>query len=215
MDRAESPRARAVRTPQQARSRRTRDAVLQAAVECFENHGWDGTTTAMIAEEAGVAVGTLYGYFKDKRDIVLELLEGTIVELQEHLIRSLQFEARQDRDPREVLRQLIDDIFHAHTLSPGMQRIVWERFFKDDAFRDAQNTLRERVMAAIVAFLEPLREQGLLHDIDLEAAAFVIHSSVQWTASQAHQGDCPIDDIDTVASHCADMLARFLIVDPA
>ena len=41
---------RAIRTPQQSRSRRTREAVLSSAVECFEAHGWDGTTTAMIAD---------------------------------------------------------------------------------------------------------------------------------------------------------------------
>ena len=66
---------RPIRQPQQARSRRTREAVLEAAGRCFEECGYDETTTAMIAERAGIAVGTLYGYFQDKRDILLEILD--------------------------------------------------------------------------------------------------------------------------------------------
>ena len=52
---------RRVRVPQQARSRRTRERVLEAAVACFEDRGYDETTTAMIATRAGIGVGTLYG----------------------------------------------------------------------------------------------------------------------------------------------------------
>ena len=44
------------RTPQQARSRRTRERILEAAVDCFETRGYEATTTAAIAEKAGVAV---------------------------------------------------------------------------------------------------------------------------------------------------------------
>ena len=47
---------RGVRKPQQARSRRTRERILEAAVECFEASGYDQTTTAAIAARAGTAV---------------------------------------------------------------------------------------------------------------------------------------------------------------
>jgi len=50
-----------VRTPQQARSRRTREQILEAAVTCFEKRGYEETTTAEIARRARIAVGTCYG----------------------------------------------------------------------------------------------------------------------------------------------------------
>ena len=43
---------RPVRVPQQARSRRTREAILQAATHCFEAQGFTDTTTALVAKQA-------------------------------------------------------------------------------------------------------------------------------------------------------------------
>jgi hypothetical protein len=61
MPRAARPRApalpRGIRTPQQARSRRTRERILAAAVAAFEAGGYDETTTAAIARRAGIGVG--------------------------------------------------------------------------------------------------------------------------------------------------------------
>ena len=61
------------RVPTQKRSKRTREALLAAAAELFEESAFEGTTTTSIAERAGVSVGSLYAYFKDKRTILLEL----------------------------------------------------------------------------------------------------------------------------------------------
>src|SRR6056297_2691444 len=62
---------RLVRAPKQARAHRTREKLIEAAIVCFERHGFDETTTALIATEAGVAVGTVYNHFADKREIIL------------------------------------------------------------------------------------------------------------------------------------------------
>ena len=70
-------RIRPVRVPQQARSRRTRQRILDAAIESFETLGYDETTTAEIAREAGLAIGSVYDYFRDKRAILLEILRDT------------------------------------------------------------------------------------------------------------------------------------------
>jgi AcrR family transcriptional regulator len=80
---------RGIRTPQQARSRRTREKILEAALTCFEEQGYDETTTAAIARRAHIAVGTLYGYFGDKRDILLEVLDRTLREVVDYVVRGL------------------------------------------------------------------------------------------------------------------------------
>ncbi|HEB90995.1 MAG TPA: TetR/AcrR family transcriptional regulator, partial [Deltaproteobacteria bacterium] len=125
------------RAPQQARSRRTRQKLIEAAVDCFERHGFDETTTAMIAARAGVAVGTVYNYFTDKREIILELLNQTDREVAEEVIAQLEPASWQGTtDPRERTRTLIDAIFHTQRLRPGIQRILWAQYFKDPDFRE-------------------------------------------------------------------------------
>ena len=50
-----------------------RQAILQAALELFAEQGFHGAPTSQLAQKAGVGVGTLYRYFKDKDDLIRDL----------------------------------------------------------------------------------------------------------------------------------------------
>jgi len=50
-----------------------RRAILQAALELFAEQGFHGAPTSQLAQKAGVGVGTLYRYFKDKDDLIRDL----------------------------------------------------------------------------------------------------------------------------------------------
>lgn len=66
------------RKPQQQRSRATVDAIVEAGFQCLATRGLEGTTTRHIAERAGISVGTLYEYFKNKQDIYEVMFQRTI-----------------------------------------------------------------------------------------------------------------------------------------
>ncbi len=59
------------RSPKQARSRATWEAIVEAASQILERHGPDALNTNDVAERAGVSIGTLYQYFPDKQAILL------------------------------------------------------------------------------------------------------------------------------------------------
>lgn len=63
------------KTPVQARSVHTVDAILQASVQVLLAGGLDRLTTTRVAERAGVSVGTLYQYFPNKRALMATVLE--------------------------------------------------------------------------------------------------------------------------------------------
>jgi len=70
------------RSPSQARSRATWEAIVEAAAQVLERHGAAAFSTGAIAERAGVSIGTLYQYFPDKQAILAaaakrELGEGS------------------------------------------------------------------------------------------------------------------------------------------
>ena len=46
--------------------------ILEAAIKIFARHGFRQSTVAQIAKEAGVADGTIYLYFKNKDDILVQ-----------------------------------------------------------------------------------------------------------------------------------------------
>ncbi|MEN3304679.1 MAG: hypothetical protein V7603_881 [Micromonosporaceae bacterium] len=64
-----------VRTPQQERSRATRQRLLAATLDCLIEHGWSGTTTTLIAEKAGVSRGAQLHHYPTKAALVLAAVE--------------------------------------------------------------------------------------------------------------------------------------------
>ena len=61
-----------------AQARETRRSILDAALGLFVAHGYAATTIQTIAEEAGVAVQTVYAAFGNKRELMRQLIEATI-----------------------------------------------------------------------------------------------------------------------------------------
>ena len=49
--------------------------ILDAALEVFKEYGYEKATTKKIAERAEVSEGSLYNYFKNKRDILINLFK--------------------------------------------------------------------------------------------------------------------------------------------
>ncbi len=51
------------------------DKILEAAVTVFASNGFRQSTISQVAREAGVADGTIYLYFKNKDDILVQFFE--------------------------------------------------------------------------------------------------------------------------------------------
>lgn len=67
--------ARASRTPVQARSRATVEAILAGTGQVLSSRGYAKATTNHIAEAAGVSIGSFYQYFADKDAAVAAFAE--------------------------------------------------------------------------------------------------------------------------------------------
>lgn len=59
----------------------TQDRIVTTARKLFAENGYRGTTTAELARCAGVAEGTIYRYFKDKKDLFVACVEPAIREV--------------------------------------------------------------------------------------------------------------------------------------
>lgn len=61
-----------IRKPIQKRSIEKKEKIIQAGFELICQKGYYNTTTSEIAKSAGVSIGILYQYFKDKHDILID-----------------------------------------------------------------------------------------------------------------------------------------------
>ncbi len=62
------------------RARQTRTAILKAAADAFGANGYASTTMADVAAAAGVSLGTVYQYFRDRADLISVLVRGRVAE---------------------------------------------------------------------------------------------------------------------------------------
>jgi AcrR family transcriptional regulator len=126
------------KTPQQARSRATCAAIVEAAARILETDGDDGLTTNRVAEVAGVSIGTLYQYFPDKLAIVMDLIRRERAAMLEEL-RTI------GDDAADPLSEMLDAAIRHQFARPKMA-LALERL--EAAFGlDAEN----RALAAAVA----------------------------------------------------------------
>lgn len=61
--------------PKQQRSKQMVETLVDATARCIAQRGLDGTSTPIIAEMAGVSVGSLYQYFESKEELIEALVE--------------------------------------------------------------------------------------------------------------------------------------------
>jgi TetR/AcrR family transcriptional regulator, regulator of autoinduction and epiphytic fitness len=79
MSRAGSAGTRTYVSPKrEEQAKATRRAILEAAQRLFVANGYGATSIRAIAEEAGVAVQTVYAVFGNKRQLVIELVENAV-----------------------------------------------------------------------------------------------------------------------------------------
>ncbi len=82
---------RGIKRPKQDRSKSTVDAILEAVTHIIDKDGPSGLNTNKIAEKAGVSVGSLYQYFKNKESII----EAIILRMTEKNLRGFEDQVSQ------------------------------------------------------------------------------------------------------------------------
>ena len=109
-------------TPRTRKGAETRERIVQAALDLFEEHGFDETTMRMVADRAGVSVGNAYYYYRSKE----LLLQAYYLELNHRIARAvgdvLDSEQKFADRMRGVLEQKLEVIEPYHRFSGALFR---------------------------------------------------------------------------------------------
>jgi len=194
------------RSPSQQRSKETVDAIVEAAAQVFERHGYAAGTTNRIAERAGVSIGTLYQYFADKDAVLTAVVERHVAEGTVLLLPAL---ARMDDDPppapEDVLREVLGAMVALHARDPNLHRLLFEETPLPAQFRTRLAGLQAEIAARVEAWL---RRHGTSAESAL--AAWVIVQSVEALTHRWVLEPPPGGDDDAFVREAARMLAAGL-----
>ncbi len=109
------------RQPTQRRSARRVERMLDACAELLDEIGYEALSTTRIAERAGVAIGSVYQFFPDKRAITQELTRRNVEQFVSRVGR--RFMEEDYRGWWEAIDAIIDEYVDMHRTVPGFKSL--------------------------------------------------------------------------------------------
>jgi AcrR family transcriptional regulator len=193
--------------PTQTRARDTVEAILKAATHAFATHGYAHTTTNLVAERAGVSVGSLYQYFPHKNAILAALHQrhtGPVAEVVAHAVARLA-------DPAlslaEGFRGLIEELHRIHDADPELTRVISEMAPQVPGL---ELTLRKREEASAAAVEAILRARPDVRAGDRRVMAHVLREATESMTRWLQHELPPGLDRSEAADEVARLLAGYL-----
>lgn len=135
----------------------TRSRILQAALRLFAQKGYDGTTTRDLAAAAGVAEGTLFRHFVNKKAILIEVATQGWVEILTDLLTELS-EMGSYKAVAQVMRRRM---LRMQENSDLMRVCFMEAQFHPELRDRIQSEVIEKMTDVAEAFFETAMDKGI------------------------------------------------------
>ncbi|MDA8138983.1 MAG: TetR/AcrR family transcriptional regulator [Desulfobacteraceae bacterium] len=157
------------RTPVQKRGIETKAKVVEAAKALFIEKGYYKTHALEIAAQAGVATGTFYMYFNDKKEVLLEVIRQFYRQALEKAMSVLDQDMLRSGDGRKIIHTLIQALYEIHASQYDLHRALFPLTF---LIEDGMEISREEERAVIQTIALYFKQyQHLLRVTNLQAAA--------------------------------------------
>ena len=131
--------------PAGPKARRTRERILRSAQDVFLERGYQRTSMADVAQAAGVSLGAVYQYFRDRSDLVAAIVQAGL----QAMLSRVDVEWRISDGPGG-LERILTNYAAAYEEAPGVVR-VWEEACQVDSDMAAVRRRLTRMFEAAVA----------------------------------------------------------------
>jgi AcrR family transcriptional regulator len=162
--------------PAGATGDRTRERVLEAAVETFARQGLDGTSVRDIARHARIRVSTLYHYFPSKDALYHEVQERVHATVRDLVLAALG----DGSDLREAVRAAVGRLFELLVHNRAWVQLGARTSLENPLGAGADHRIADRWIGLIEATLEPARRRGAVKAIDPILFMITIDALVHW-----------------------------------
>lgn len=168
-----------IRQPQQDRAKDKKKKIIEAAYDIFSEVGFYNTNTTDIAKKAGVSTGIVYGYFSDKRDILLYVIEIYIEKVSEPFKKYVS-KITAPLDFNNVVTDLLNLTMETHKSNANIHNILHSLAVTDTEINQKFLVLEDNITFSIS---DKLKDLGLCVD-SLKEKVHVAMNSIQ---SFAHE----------------------------
>ncbi|MGE4282233.1 MAG: TetR/AcrR family transcriptional regulator [Clostridia bacterium] len=186
--------------------------ILNAACKIFSEKGFSAATTNEIAKEAGIAEGTIFRYFRTKKDI----LRGLFIQIANLVADKIALPPierilldKTQKDAREIIRELVvDRIKLVDHYFPMFKVMMSEVLFHDDIRSILVEKIINRVLPALDDFYLRKVEEGQFRPIKTHVVlrAFVGNIMMLIAQKNVFGNKLPVYDLDEEIESLIDIL---------
>lgn len=145
----------------------------------FSEVGYYGTNTVEIAKRAGVSTGIVYGYFQDKRDVMISVLQIyvdnaylPVLDVMKGVGETLDIEA--------IVPKIIDKTLETHEKNAKLHNTL-------HALAATDEMVNAKFIALEDDITEDISEQLIAHGVTLPNVKERVHLAMNVVQSFAHE----------------------------
>jgi AcrR family transcriptional regulator len=167
----------------------TRERILDAAAGCFVDNGYQQTTVADVAAAAGVSLGTVYQYFRDRSDLVVALVRQGVADMLGRTDTTWRAE-----EGLEGLNRVVTNFVTSYSEAAGVSGLWEEVSHVDTDLAELRRALGRVFTRQVERELGRARRAGLVgRDIDPPVAARALTGMVDRYCYVTYVFDPPND----------------------
>jgi AcrR family transcriptional regulator len=155
--------------PEEEISKRQWD-ILNAATKIFAEKGYEGSRTSDIAKEANIAEGTIFRYFKTKKDLLVGLLMPLMIKFFRPLIfKSMEKILRNEKNQsiNVVLKDvMLDRMELVKKNTPLLKTIMVESIYHPELLEPLQKEIVPKFIPTVDKFFKDNMEVGNIREVD-------------------------------------------------
>lgn len=144
--------------------------IIDAAVKIFSKNGFEGSRTSDIAREAEVAEGTIFRYYKTKKDLLIGLLLPLMIKFFRPLIFMPVEKIIKNKDNKPI-EEVMTDVFYdrlklAKKNMPLIKTVMIESTYHQELLEPIQKSIAPKLIPLIDESIKDLIEDGTLRDLE-------------------------------------------------
>ncbi|SFD25680.1 TetR/AcrR family transcriptional regulator [Clostridium uliginosum] len=197
---------REIRIPVQKRSIEKRNKIIDAALQIFNEKGYFNTNTAEIAKRAELATGSLYSYFKDKKDIFLEVSNLYGHTIYNHSVKELsKIEDTNDLDL--MIKTTINIILESHKIYSKFHQEMMTLCYIDN---EVKYQVREQQKLLLNKYIEKFKNLNFKNS---KEEYFLLYSLIEDTCHEIIYNEKSDLDREDLIEVCVALIKKILLLN--
>ena len=151
--------------------------ILKIATDVFYRDGYEKASLQEIAQRAGITKAAIYYHFKNKEEILFDL----VATLSDRLVADLKGINRGENDPVDQLREMLTQ--HISYMKQGKANVkilVEDKRFLGKRYAGIIREKQKEIFEIYRSKLEEIANQGRLKDINIITANFSLFGIMNW-----------------------------------